>query len=98
MSTKKIVSLLTLLFLFFFLIVTAFPDDDPITDADPWNETSGDEPIPQDESGFKIIYFKTVLFPPYFFIMYEKIPAPPSSTVTRGCKSTHSKTPGFLSK
>lgn len=93
MIVKKILSLLTLVLLLLFLIVSAFPGDgtDPDPDADPWNETSRREPLPEEEEASTIIiWVRTVPIPPYFMITFDKVSVSPSRQVTAGSKPTHS--------
>lgn len=92
MLVKKILSLLTLLFLVFFLIVSAFPDegDDPIPDADPWDETTV-KPVDKDEPVILVVSVSMVPFVPYFIILFERVPAPSTPKATRGYNSPYSR-------
>jgi len=94
MIVKKILSLLTLILLLLFLIVSAFPDDgtSPDPDADPWNETGRREPLPEEEDASTvIIWIRTTSLPPYFTITCAKVSVSPSRTVTAGSKTAHSR-------
>ncbi len=94
MIVKKILSLLTLILLLLFLTVSAFPDeeDNPIPDADPWNETTGREPYPEEEgTTIIVISIRTVSIPPFFVITFDKVTVSPSRQTTEESKTTHSK-------
>jgi len=83
MRVKKVLSLLTLIFLVFFLVIPAFPGGDP-TDADPWNEIVS-EPDPRDVDTVIIIigsgYTPLV---PYFVMMKIQLPSNPKITGAKG--------------
>lgn len=85
MKVKKVLSLLTLIFLIFFLVIPAFSGDDP-TDADPWNETVF-EPDSEDVVTV-IIIIRSHISPmvPYFVFMKVNFSANPK--ITGGSSST----------
>lgn len=79
MRVKKVLSLLTLIFLVFFLVIPAFPGGDP-TDADPWNETIA-EPDPRDVDTVIIIISSTFTpMVPYFVMLKIQLPSNPKIT------------------
>jgi hypothetical protein len=95
MRVKKILSLLTLVFLILFLIVSAFPDDGtdpkPDPDADPWNET-GSTPFPEDEDATVIIITIGYLpSTPYFTFTAVKMSVSDAPTVTKKSTRSHSR-------
>lgn len=101
MIVKKLLSLLTLVFLILFLIVSAFPDDGtnpkPDPDADPWNETGC---APYDEEGTTIIIITIGFLPstPYFTFTAVKTSTSDAPVVTKESKSTSSHSRKKISK
>jgi energy-converting hydrogenase Eha subunit F len=93
MRVKKLLSLLTLVFLILFLIVSAFPNDGtnpkPDPDADPWNETGC---APYDEGGTTIIIITIGYLPstPYFTFTAVKISKSDAPVIAKESKSTRS--------
>jgi len=102
MMVKKILSLLTLILLLLFLIVSAFPDDgtDPQPDADPWDEQTGRrEPLPEEEEpSIVIIGVRATSVPPYFTIVFQRAPLSPDRVVAAGSKTTHSRNSGSFAR
>jgi len=91
MRVKKVLSLFTLIFLIFFLVIPVFPGGDP-TDADPWNETTI-APAHEDVDTVIIIVgprFSSLV--PYFVMMKVQIPSTPK--VTGGSSSTQARGSG----
>ena len=102
MRVKKILSLLTLVFLILFLVVSAFPEDGtdpkPDPDADPWNET-GSTPFPEDEDATVIIITIGYLpSTPYFTFTAVKMSVSDAPVVTKGSKSISSHSRSKISK
>jgi hypothetical protein len=86
MKVKKVLSLLTLIFLIFFLVIPVFPGGNPVSDADPWNETTI-APVPDDvDTVIIIVGPRFIPLVPYFVVMKVQIPSTPK--VTGGSGST----------
>ncbi len=94
MKAKKILSLLTLVFLLLFLIVSAFPNDGtdpkPDPDADPWNET-GSTPYYDDDIKVIIVTVGYVPASPYFTFTFTKVSVSDTPVKTKGSESTRSR-------
>ena len=93
MRVKKILSLLTLVFLILFLVVSAFPEDGtdpkPDPDADPWNETGSAPYHDGDDDNVIIITVSYISAPPYFTFTAQKLDISSASAVKKVSKSTH---------
>jgi energy-converting hydrogenase Eha subunit F len=100
MIVKKILSLLTLIFLILFLIVSAIPNDGtdpkPDPDADPWNET-GSAPY-NDDGNVIIITLGYISTPPYFTFTAQKVNISSAPAVKKVPNSTRSHSRSKVSK
>ncbi|MGB2697984.1 MAG: hypothetical protein WBD28_09040 [Candidatus Zixiibacteriota bacterium] len=102
MIVKKILSLLTLIFLILFLIVSAIPNDGtdpkPDPDADPWNETGSAPYYDNNDGNVIIITLGYISAPPYFTFTAQKVNISSAPAVKKVSKSTRSHSRSKVSK